>query len=213
MVTERKYYSAEYEPTAIIAGTSWASTECDPTTVNTLFAPEEGADINERIGRKVNVNKITLRGNIRVPAQTNATAADDVSLVRLIVVLDRQTNGAQLAGENVISTPPSVNAFMSPLQFQNPNGFGRYQVLKDKYFNINHPPISYDGTNMEIGGSTRYFKITLRFKKPIQVRFNGTAGGAVTSIIDNSFHVLAICTNNELVPYLSYVARTYYTDA
>lgn len=212
--TERKYFDTFLSAKALVASTDWTATECDPATLNTLFAPTEGSGINNRVGRKVNVLKISLRCSIRVPSQTNQTGADGASSIRMIIFMDQQTNGAQCQGEDLMSAPGTANAYLAPLTFQSTANFGRFRVLKDTTLLLQDPNSVYDGTNIEQNGLIRNFKLTINFRRPIPVRFNATNGGTVADIIDNSFHLIASASNvADLAPLLYYQVRTVYADA
>lgn len=212
-ITERKYFTTGLTSTALVnfdAGTTWAGCELDPATTNALFAPATGDDFNTRDGRKVQVLSIKIKGYFRVAAQTDTTTTDDAALIRLALVVDKQTNAAQLNAEDVFG-----GVAVAPLnvdQFQNPAFFGRFKVLKDKYFTLQNPNSTWDGTNMEQMGLVRHFKMTHKFRKPMIVHFNGTNGGTVADIIDNSFHLIGGSSNIELVPTIAYQVRTTFID-
>lgn len=209
-VTERKYFDSQLAAAALqTVGTGWAGAELDPATTNTLFAPTTGNDFNNRIGRKVDVLGIRIRGFISVPAQTNQTAADTAPFVRWLLVQDKQTNTAQLNAEDVLQ---SGGANIGISQFQNPAFFGRFKVLKDKTIRISPPVITYDGTNVEQAGLTIPFKCTVRFKKPIRVNFNATNGGTVADITDNSWHIIGAVSSADLAPTFSYKSRVIFVD-
>lgn len=212
-VTERKYFDSHLNASALASPTTWAGTELDPATLNTLFAPTQGSDINNRIGRKVAVMKITMRGVIRAPAQTNETATDDYSCCRLILYMDQQTNGAQAQGENLMANPGAASGILNVMTYQNTANFGRFRVLKDKFINLGNPAISWDGTNMEQQGVSRTFKFTVKFRKPVIIQFNATNGGTVADIVDNSFHLIGATTSTGIAPAVSYQCRVVYTDA
>lgn len=209
IVSERKYFDTELNASAIVAtAASWANTELDPAAL-ALFTPSQGTDFNNRIARKVQVKAIRLRGHVNVPAQTNQTVGDAAALFRCILVMDKQTNSAQLNGEDVISS----GAGSVPIDmFQNPAFFGRFRVLKDKRYQLSNPNFSWDGTNLEQQGMVFKFEWSIKFRKPLYVHFNSTNGGTVADIIDNSFHLLALTTSADLAPTMSYKCRTTFVD-
>lgn len=209
-VTERKYFDSQLNGATINAdASSWAGMEQDPATLNTLFAPVQGDDYLNRQGRKVQVLSLKIRGFIDAPAQANQTAADVGQLMRLILVMDKQTNAAQLNAEDVISSGSGTVALQ---MFQNPAFFGRFRVLKDKTFVLQNPTLSWDGTNMEQTGLVREFKFTIKFKKPVLVHFNSTNGGTVADIVDNSFHLIMNSNNTAMGCRLFYKCRTTFID-
>jgi len=208
---EMKYNDTYVNSTVLAAATDWTGTEMDPATLNTLFVPQLGTGINQRIGQKVSVVKQVIRGQVFAPILTNQTASHQNPVVRLIHFMDEQTNSTQAQGEDLMSAP-SANATSAPFGFQNVNNFGRFKVLKDKMRTLPVGNISYDGTNIEQGGVAIPFKFTFKPKKPVVMQFNATNGGTVADIVNNSFHLLAITSSTGITPQISYVCRTYYKD-
>lgn len=97
---------------------------------NILLIPE-GNGPSERIGRKLVVTRIQARWAITLPATTVAASTSDV--VRLMLVLDKQTNGAN----------PNPGGVTGILQADDYNRYrqltntGRFVVLMDKFFEMN----------------------------------------------------------------------------
>lgn len=208
-VTERKYFDAEYSNAVTAVTTSWAGCEADPTTLNTLFAPSLGTDYNNRNGRKVSVLAVKIRGHIVCANQLNQTAAEFPSSVRMLCILDQQTNATQFNAEDVLS---SGAASQAANMFQNPAFFGRFKVLRDKRFKFENPGISWDGTNLEQNGLIKNFEWVFKFKKPIVVHYNSTNGGTVADVIDKSFHIMCGTYSSLLAPQLDYKVRTTFMD-
>ena len=181
---EMKYFDCEKESTALVNTTNWTNTELDPTltpVINQfcLFAPTQGAAINQRIGREVKVYKIKIRGIISTDRQSGENSADNPVAIRLLLVQDTQTNGTQCQGEDVMQPPTTASANMAISSFQNYNNFGRFRVLKDKVITIQNPNIANNTNatgNLVVMGLTKTFKFSVKFKKPVSVRFNATNG-------------------------------------
>jgi len=207
---EMKYFDTELASPAIPAIAAWTGTEFDPTTFNTLCVPVVGAAINQRIGKAIKVLKIKVNGFVACAPQVDATALDAGTKVRLILYQDKQTNAAQAQGEQVMT--PSTGTVNAPNVFQNIDNFGRFQVLKDKTLIFDNANASYDGTNMEQSGLVKNFKFSIKFREPVQVRFNATNGGTVADIVDNSFHIIANASSASLVPVIQYSCRVCYKE-
>lgn len=205
-----KYFDTIKAPTAVATAADWAATTLDPATFNTLCVPVVGAAINQRIGRDIRVMKIKIRGSIRVSPQANQTAGDAAAIIRLLLVQDEQTNATQMTGTQLMTTAASAPLAIN--SFQSTDNFGRFRVLKDKTITMQNPNISYDGTNMEQQGLLRHWRMNVKFKVPVRVRFNATNGGTIADIVDNSFHILANCAQSDLVPELSYQCRVCYKE-
>jgi len=203
---------------SVLAASSWAGCEIDPShatsdTPGCIGVVLNSAAFNGRVGRRIRVRKLRIRGDIDVPLQTNQTSADAAGLVRIVLYQDKQTGGVQAQAEEVIDNGESCDVMADGLIIhapQNPSNFGRFRVLWDKTFKLTPPPISYDGTNVEQAGYQIPFKINVKCDVPIN--FNQTNGGTVADIVDNSFHVIAATTSGLNVS-LSYICRMVFEDA
>lgn len=218
MTPERKYFTSQRLGFDVPAATSWAaSTLADPDTtpvanMNCLFAPTVGSAINQRIGRKVSVHKIQLKGELTVASLDDETTADASNTVRMILFMDQQTNGTQVTPSELIAAQ-TASAGSAVYGFQNLANLGRFRVLKDKIITLQNPNVSWDGTNVIQQGIKRTFKIVINFKRPVVVHFNAVNGGTVADIVDNSFHLAANSTNEtDLDVGITYTARVTYTD-
>jgi len=208
-VTERKYYDSVYAATTIpVLGNDWASTEVDPATLNCLFAPIQGDDISNRQGRKIRLLGLRIKGTLSAAPQADQTAADNGGEVRILLVQDKQSNGAQLNGEDVLAASAGNNPMF---MFQNTANFGRFKIWKDKHITMPVPGITYDGTNIEQTGVKRTFKWNISFKKPIIIHYNSSGSTeTIAAVVDNSFHLLA--GQAGLTTALNYRCRAVYED-
>lgn len=220
-VGEMKYFDVESSSQAIVAATGWAGTELQPNVAvpgkavpGTFFAPVVGSAINERIGREVKVHKIKIRGIINVAPQTAQSTADTAAIVRLLFVHDTQTNSAQVQGEQVMQPSVTAAAFNNTFTFQNLANFGRFNVKKDKMITLGDPNMAGEiaAGNVVTAGLARPFKMTIKYTKPVSVRFNATNGGTIADIVDNSWTLLGTCSNASLIPTISYQARVCYKE-
>jgi len=101
---EMKYFDCAYTGTAMVpVTTTWGPTTIiDPTsTINLgdaavatpgcLFAPKPTASLNGRIGRKVAVYSIKVRGQIFGPVTQLSNTINRGTTARVMLVLDQQT--------------------------------------------------------------------------------------------------------------------------
>lgn len=211
-LTETKYFDSQRTSNAIVEANTWAGSEQDPSTLNTLFAPILGNAVNNRIGNRVFVRGIRIRGMIKISPEIDVTVGTDGSLMRLILYIDQQTNAAQSQGEEVIGDSTAANADLSMMNFRNLDSFGRFRILKDRTFRLQNPSITTDGTNLELNGLVQFFRINVRFRDPIEVNFNATNGGTVADIVNNSFHLIAAKSGSSEAAVLIYNARIAYID-
>jgi len=211
---EMKYFDTEATALTIAGSTNWTGTEYAPNvgTPNTFFAPTTGSAINQRIGRKVKVYKIRVHGNLYSAEQTNQTTADIATNVRILLVQDCQTNGAQAQGEDIMAAATTGSALNQFNAFQSLASLGRFKVLKDKIFTFGPPTITYDGTNLEQFGQVKSFKFDVKFRNPVEVNFNATNGGTISDIVDNSWCIYATVSTGAVATSLYYSARVYYKE-
>ncbi len=216
---EMKYFDTELSAATLVVSTDWTGTEFDPDTVpvaniDCLFAPKIGSAINQRIARQVKVHKIKVRGAIIVGEQVAQTTGDGACYLRLVLVMDKQTNALQMQGEQCFTDPVTATGNMAMLSYQSLANLGRFQVLKDLKILIQNPNMgnSTAVTNNVSQGLVNKFQFNINFPDPCIVHFNSSTGGTVTSIVDNSFHILACCNNVDLVPTLTYYSRVSYKE-
>lgn len=210
--TESKYFDSFLDSTAIAEGIDWTGTELDPTSLS-LFTPIEGSDIDNRIGRKVSLYKLSLRGLISSSALSDQADILAVPFVRLILFMDMQTNGTQAQGEQVMSSPGTTSIFLNVNTFQNPANFGRFRVLRDKTYKLGISTAQTDGTNTSSQAHPVVpFKMTVKFNTPIDIRFNATSGGTIGDIVDNSFHLIGTKSSAAYASIIAYQCRGYYKD-
>jgi len=209
ITAENRYFDTERTSTAIAqSAVSWAGSELDPNTsaMLCLFAPTQGDDIANRQSRRIFVKKIRISGVLIVPPQTAQAAADPEQNIRIIVYKDKQTNGAQSQGEDLIESGAGSDAVH---MYQNLKNLGRFEVLYDKYFVMSQRYLTgLTGAYVQ-SGQTKNFKISL--KPNCVVNYNALNGGTVADVIDNSFHLIALTDNNTMGCAMTYKVRTVFT--
>lgn len=226
VTSELKYFDSTRVAAAIqAANTNGTNCLLDPTPQNTLFYPVQGNDIVNREARKVWVKHVRIKGFISIPAQSGQTTGDIGLIIRLALVMDKQTNGSQCTSEQIfldaVSSTEQINAFINTAYF------GRFMVLKDKY--ITYQPNNLTAAPQNQNLTTGDFTITLlqqggiiRFKinktfanKGMCVNYNTGNAGTVADTVDNSFHLYAatsVTGINGLSPTLTYKCRTTFSD-
>lgn len=155
--------------------------------------------------------KVKVRGHINVAAQSGINTADAASYVRLLLVMDTQTNSAQMNAEDLLNGGTAADSTIN--SFQNPNFFGRFKVLKDTTIVMQDPSLAGEvaAPNVIQSGLLRTFKWNVNLGGTI-ARFNATNGGTVADIVDNSLHIIAATNNTGLSPSLSYYSRVAYKE-
>lgn len=219
---EIKYVDGFYNSTSIHSlsdsvDDTWADCEANPRQTTAIYGcmpvPRQGTNYADRDGRHIFVKNIRINGLIDWQAIDSNAAAVGIGEVRIVIVKDTRTNGVALSAENVIgpglgsdgnaTTSGDGAAICLPT---NPDGWGRYKILYDKTFRAPPQPAWGDNTNAgNTNSMTTKFKI--KIKANCTMNFNASTG-AIGSIIDNSFHMLAAAQDNTAAPALRYYART-----
>ncbi len=207
MGKELKFLEFARASIALTTQNSATGGEIDPTTVNCLFCPQLGTGLENRNGRHCTIKSIHFKGILTGANQINLTALNPACSIFISLVLDKQTNGAQLNSEDVYTNSGGSSA-LGTLPFRDLEMSTRFTVLKEWHFVIQSPPVSYDGTNMEQAGWARH--IDYYKKMNLKMLFSANTGN-VTDIRDNSLHLIGWCNNTSLVPLLHYNFRTRFT--
>lgn len=205
---EMKYFYVDLTLAPCIVSADWTGTQIDPPTL-TLFVPIVGAGISQRIGNSVTVYQILMKCYVIAASQVNQLSGDNSCLIRVILFQDLQTNAAQAQG-NVIMKNEGA-AFENVFSFQNVANFGRFKVLRDKIIKLEDPNMVWDGSNIETNGIQKHFKLNIKFKQPVVIRFNSTNGGTIADIVDNSFHIICLANDASLATKIYYNARFTFT--
>lgn len=197
---------------------TWSATLADPSDITGAYGcmpvPKTGDGYYNRDGRKIFMKKIYIRGKL-IWGFNDSVAASAMrhGIVRIVMLKDSRTNGATVSPPNIIGNGvggddlPLTSGVDNAINFPtNPDGWGRYTILKDKVY---RPPTTaaYGDYNANTGNT---ISIELPFKMKIRcncfVNFKGNSG-RVADIVDNSFHMLAAASEGTVVG-ISYYART-----
>lgn len=129
-----------------------------------------GAEDYQRVGNKTQCLRIGLRG-IVMPSTENV-AVDPYNEIRMIVMYDRQPNGALPAIGEIFTYPTDVN---SP---RNPDFSDRFITLADKSFLV------YNKADQNYQGS----KFRINIKKKLKTEFKGN-GNTIADVSTGSIFV------------------------
>ncbi len=200
---ELKFFDVEATDDAF--ATSWATME--PATTN-LSAVAQGDGESQRDGRKYEIRGIYIKGYVQIDDQESNVAPPGDGLVRICLVLDKQTNGAQLSASDVMLTAPAndINSF------RNLQHTERFSILFDKTIRLPMNSMVNEGAiNLFANGNIRVpFKINKTFKTPIMVNTDGTTAD-IANITTNSLHMIGVERDSIFAKSLSYVSRLRFT--
>lgn len=190
--------------TSISTGAPVAAHIIDPTSgdsVGGLANVGVGTGPSQRDGRKYVVKSLWIRGMVWLTTKTGAASALDARTVRLVVVHDRQTNGAAPTILEIFNTATPGTLAMQNLEYSQ-----RYKILVDKTMTLEWTAAANDAAATgTYSGQAKPFSI-YKGKLNIPVTSHGTGGtGAIADISDNSLHILAFASDADC--NVNYVSR------
>ncbi len=143
----------------------------------------QGNTESERIGRKVVLTRVDIKGVLTLPTTATATKTSDI--VRLLLVCDKQTNGGTFTGTNLWET----DSFSS---FNNLANSTRFKILKSKIFIFNASAGSGRGSTdtLSYGDVVKPFKFNVKLNLPIEFD-NSATSGVVTTQRSNSLWLVS----------------------
>lgn len=160
---EVKYFGTDFTHQGIPGG---------GVIVTSLNNIAQGAEDDERIGRTATVQSLQMRGRIQL---ASGALADHL---RVIVFVDKQTNGASAAVLDVLQTAVIDS-------FRNPHTFDRFTFLTDSTVSINPSTLE-----APLAVTTeRYTRFNVSLDVPLH--FSGTIG-AIGELRGNNLGVLMI---------------------
>lgn len=184
--------------------------EIDPAT-DSLNCPPVGNDQSSRIGRKINMKNLTVKGIIKWNSSASDTTPIFIPPVLIAIVLDTQNNSAtSLSSQNVFTNPGgSTSLCCNPLR--NLEYTSRYKVLWKKVFHGQMPSTAVAGApNLyPHSGIQTPFSIFVNLKNmPVQFNAESENSGDIT---DNCLHIVAFSDHGanagEVDVDIDYVSR------
>jgi hypothetical protein len=163
----------------------------------------QGNDESERVGRKITVTKIQIRGYVKIPGQT--AISDASNRVRIIVYHDRQANknSTAVTGSTLLESDTLDS-------FRNLSNGKRFKFLCDKTILLNQLSGGGNGTSDRLAEVQRGFQIYKNVNIPIN--YDSTTG-AITELTENNIGVAVVCSDfTTTAPQIIYKGRLRYTD-
>lgn len=182
---EKKFYDTNLASGAIPAPTDCTGGEFDPSATSMISTPAQGDNEQQRDGKKIVIKGVQIKGVInRVKTLAGPIEANHVFVA---LVLDTQTNGAQMNSEDCFKNT-NATALTAVTPVRNLLFSNRFKVLKTWEFDM-----QYRAWDADIAGAeTRVFEYFQDMNLP--VNFNAGTTASVANVIDNSLHIIAFST-------------------
>lgn len=161
----------------------------------TLNTPQQGSGYWQRVGRKIHLESLRIKGSILNIFDQGLTVSGASAVCRMVVVWDKQSSGGlQFDGifghTNNLGTESSD--ILDPISFDQ---MERFVILRDKVWECNPPSIS----NAEADDSLRtntYFDEYIDLKGKVTTFDNSTSPGAVADIASGAIYVYFRVSNS-----------------
>ncbi len=176
VTSELKFHDVDFDNSPVATGGDIEA------TINIIA---QGVTESTRIGRKCTITNIGWRYDINLPLIDAGASPTGGDVVRIILYLDKQTNGATATVLNVLQTADYQS-------FNNLSNKGRFTILMDKTHIINYFGMASD--NAGVVSQALPVKSFKFFKKcNISIEYDDSAAtGALTTIRTNNIGILSI---------------------
>lgn len=137
-------------------------------SISALCIPATGTDISSRIGRKITLKNLYIKGTFfNEPAGGVTDNTVGMNVGRMIVLIDWQPNGAFPAVTDILTSA-------SPWAHLNLNNRDRFKIIIDKMFTLEPYKVAA-GINLYTFGSPQAITFKKYKKLNIDTIFNGTS--------------------------------------
>lgn len=163
-----------------------ATYQANTTGVFTILClPVVGADFNQRVGRKITIKSVYIKGMIQNEQAVTPTAgANGPQHLRMVIVYDMQPNGAVPATTDLL-----VSA--TPASQLNLNNRDRFKVLADKEF-VMGPTVYSTTATQSVASFNQQAYFVKKYKKlNLEVVFS-TSGGTIADITSGALYMFWI---------------------
>lgn len=177
--TEKKFFD-------IASGTINISTTA---SINLLCIPQLGTDFTNRIGRKILIKSVYIRGYVSTEA-ANSGFANSLSvgtqLVRMIILADMQPNGAAPAATDILNTADSASQL-------NANNRDRFKIIKDKTWCLGGTRTSITANEVQaVAISPQQFNLKWYKRLNMETIFNAGNAGTIADINSGALYLVFI---------------------
>ncbi len=204
---EVKFADQTLTATALVNPSDATGGEVDPSATVVFNSVAQGDGESQRDGKTITMRSLTITGTVNTAVNNAETTASASSQIFIALVLDKQTNGTTINSEDVYTNPGGAALAATP--FRNLANIKRFRVLATRKFSLGNSSMFADTTTTaSISGRNLKWHMFVNLRG-MQTNFTGT-DGTVSTIRDNSLHLIAFTTNVDAVPTITYNSRLRY---
>ncbi len=143
-----------------------------------LTVVPQGNGESERIGRKFSIEKISVNYNISLPVATIGQNTSDT--MRVMLILDKQTNGAQFVATDLIDTDDIFS-------FNNLANSKRFKILHKQNYDLAAGGAAPSGAARIFSEDNKFLMFTINVLIPIEYD-NSLDTGVIATVRSNNIY-------------------------
>lgn len=202
METEEHHY-LDLEVTTTSIGQVVTGSELDPG-VDCLNAPVQGTGNSNRHGQECYFTHLSIHGHVLFEAKADGSSPSVPGYVRILVILDKQTNATTFNAEDVLIEPS--NSSLGAEAMHDPENEARFDILYDGI--VEQKIYSGAGSSSSSDWSAQQRPFRIDMPLALTTTYSGSLG-TVANVIDNSLHVMAIYQGSTQAS-VGYISRVRY---
>lgn len=163
----------------------------------------EGNGESQRVGRKITIKRLGIRGSWENQLATTASNMDN--RLRIVVYQDKQTNGAAATVTGILETA-TIDSF------RNLANQGRFRILFDKTIAVrNTETVNTNTTTFTSVIETRSWSFFKALNIPIEYD-NSLTTGVISTQRTNNIGIIILSATDAAPPQVAFTARVRYSD-
>lgn len=198
----------DYHIPAKFIGLVFSWSVFDDVTTDSIAGVALGDTGSSRNGRVYWIHSLEMNGALENSQSEDDLAPANGNVVRVLVVIDHHTNGAQLVGANVMTEPGNFSWTGFPILANE----SRYEIIYDRITDFNYPVMNQGvADEFAVAAVKRHFRWNVEFDPPLRVTCTGDSAN-IADISDTSIHVLATRQGGLPGVQMWYTVRVRFTD-
>jgi len=203
---ERKFYDTALATSALTAPTDGSGGEHDPSATSMISTPAVGDSEQNRDGKQIVCLYVEIAGKVGYAGLEATAGVWPPMSIFIAIVLDKQSNGAQLNSEDVFKNL-AADARLATCPLRNLLFGKRFRILKQVYFNMDNNSLAQLAANdFSINGKEKMWKFFIPLNR-LKINFTAGTTASIANVVDNSIHVIAYSSSGTGAPYIQYNAR------
>ncbi len=222
---ETKYFDTAVDGHTIATAADWTGTEvpCDVRiggdgstvtayTDSALIPSAQGTGYGELLGTRYRLKAIRIKGSLNAAVQSDQADVARAAIVRVVLVMDTNANGAQAQGETVFtdfgSDAVNCNSFLN----MGTTG-GKFRILRDMRVMLQPAVAGTDAANTNtVVRESSLFHMQWKPKKPLVVSLKASAATPATSQLQSHNIFLLALTDSGAGANIDFACRAYFCD-